>query len=150
MPKILVALDGTDDATRVATFVNSFFGGLDVEIVALHVGTVPAPWYPAGVTPGALFAWPYPLPAGWQGDQGTVEAAVEAGEETIERSGLDSDEDVVELGDPLMRIKTTAVDEMVDLIVVGSSHKGLLERLLAGSVSRDLSRDAPTPVLIVH
>jgi nucleotide-binding universal stress UspA family protein len=38
----------------------------------------------------------------------------------------------------------------VDVLVVGSNHRSLFDRLLAPSVSTGLAKDAPCPVLVVH
>jgi nucleotide-binding universal stress UspA family protein len=46
-------------------------------------------------------------------------------------------------------IVAAAVAEAADLIVVGSRCKGRVRRLLAGSVSDDVIRHAPVPVLVV-
>lgn len=152
MPRILVAVDETEASARVASFVNEFFGGLDVEIVALHVGDAVPAWYPDGVVRGALFAWPYPVvpgPGGRTANSTVADEEIAEGYDTIRRSGIDSDEDVVELGDPVDRIREAAVQQDVQLIVVGSSDKNVLERMWSGSVSRELGRDAPRPVLVV-
>lgn len=151
MRRILVALDESDAATKVAAFVNSFFGGLDVEVVAVNAGSVPVYWHPPGAMPGAVFAWPYPTPVEPIADSDDArEAAMRRGEDTIERSGLEFDEEVVELGDPADVIRNAAVEHEADLIVVGSHHRGFLERLFGGSVSRELVGDAPAPVLVVQ
>lgn len=52
-------------------------------------------------------------------------------------------------GDPAREIATEAHDSGADMIVVGSEHKGLLERLLFGSVSTDVVQRAEVDVLVV-
>lgn len=145
-----MAVDESDAASKVASFVNAFFQGLDVEVVAVNAGSVPVYWHPPGAMPGAVFAWPYPTVAEPVADEDVREAALRHGEEAIERSGLEFDEEVVQLGDPADVIRDAAVEHAVDLIVVGSHHRGFLERLLGGSVSRELVSDAPVPVLVVQ
>lgn len=148
MRRILVAVDEDEASERVVAFVNTFFGGLDVDVVAIHVGRVPAPWIPATAVPGAFYPWGL-LPEDVQRPEIDRDALAHA-EETIERLGLCDDDRVVELGHPADVIRRAAVDRDVDLIVVGSQHKGLLERMLGGSVSKELVDDAPRPVLVVH
>jgi nucleotide-binding universal stress UspA family protein len=52
-------------------------------------------------------------------------------------------------GDPARLIAAQAEELEADLVVVGTEHKGLLERLLLGSVSSDVVHRAPTEVLVV-
>lgn len=53
-------------------------------------------------------------------------------------------------GDVAATIAGEAADERADVIVVGSSGKGLVERLVHGSVSSDLVHRAPCDVLVVR
>lgn len=54
------------------------------------------------------------------------------------------------LGDPAGTIVEVADQEDADLIVVGTREPGLLDRLIGGSVSAAVSRQAHRDVLIVH
>ena len=143
------------DAEGRFTFVNGFFGGLDVEVIGMHVGHVPVAWIPPGVAMGSVFAWPYPVvndPAiatGGEAEEERRAAAAAEAERTVRESGLRDDETVVEFGDPADAIRAAAMERRVDLIVVGSHHKGGLQRLLTGSVVAELQRDCPCPVLVV-
>lgn len=72
-------------------------------------------------------------------------------EDVVASSGLRSAHQVVEFGgDVADTIRRVAEELDVDMIVVGSSHKNLFERLVAPSVSCDLAKAAPKPVLVVH
>jgi len=53
-------------------------------------------------------------------------------------------------GDTTESIVEVARDEHADLIVVGSRHRGLIQRLLSGSVSSKVVADAPCDVLVVR
>lgn len=145
---VLVAVEHTDDSGRVVTFVNEFFGGLDVEVIGINVGHEPAAWIPTGLAAGAYFYWPYlgelPVPSRSAYEESLREAA-----ETVESSGLDDDEVVAELGDPVVHICHAVSERQADLIVVGDNHKSGWRRLLEGSVTSDLQRHAPCPVLVV-
>lgn len=158
MRHILVAVDDSASSEHVAEFVNGFFGGLDVEVTAVNVGQAPIGWgvYPA--TPGALYPWPHPsggaaFTAAATTDPATAgpDDARQAGEQTLSTSGIDGDHEIIEFGaDVAETLRQLASDRGVDMLVVGSSHKGILERLMSPSVSADLAKSAPTPVLIVH
>jgi nucleotide-binding universal stress UspA family protein len=54
------------------------------------------------------------------------------------------------IGEPADTIVEIAEDVGATLIVVGTSEPGILERLLAQSVSQSVSRQAHCDVLIVH
>jgi len=148
--KVLVAVDDSDASTRVAEFVNRFFGGLDVEIIAINVG------------PGALEALPFatafsPFELGGVvgspavvGSEEAYASRLQDSEDIIDRSPLHEDERVVDAGDPVEVIERAAEELDVDLVVVGTEHKGLLDRLLSKSVAAALVRSSPRPVLVVH
>lgn len=147
---MLVAVDDSDASARVSDFVNTFFGGLDIEIIAITVGEVALEVLPPPVAlpsfdlGGALVA-----PIGL-GSEETIAARLQTGDDIIDRSPLHEDERVVDQGDPIEAIERTAEELDVDLIVVGMKHKSLLDRLLTGSVAASLARSSPRPVLIVH
>ena len=52
-------------------------------------------------------------------------------------------------GDPAGIITAEALEEHADLVIVGSEHKNVLERLLFGSVSEGVVHRAKTDVLVV-
>lgn len=51
-------------------------------------------------------------------------------------------------GPPSEEILKLAREERVDLIITGSSCKNIIQRLIKGSVSRDIEKRAPVPVLV--
>jgi nucleotide-binding universal stress UspA family protein len=53
-------------------------------------------------------------------------------------------------GEPVRRLEAMAVDLGADVICIGSTGKGAVERMLLGSVSTVLVRRSPIPVLTVH
>lgn len=161
--RILVAIDESEASTRVAGFVDDLFGGRDdVEIIALHVLPAPAPLPPAPLGGAQGVWWTYPTPAAGPStgflvgnspiDDATgadPDVAEERGEEVVRQSGLDADRVEAEVGDVTGAIRHVADREDARLIVVGSNNKGWFERLITGSVSRDLARESERPVLIV-
>jgi nucleotide-binding universal stress UspA family protein len=56
----------------------------------------------------------------------------------------------IEVGDVSGTVCKIAADLKVDVIVVGSHGRGAIERLLLGSVSDQIVRHAPCPVLVVR
>ena len=54
------------------------------------------------------------------------------------------------VGEPVEEIVEIAERRSADLIVVGTHEPGLLERLIAGSVSQGVARRAHCDVLVVH
>ena len=154
MREVLVAVDDSAASHRAAEFVNEFFGDLDVSITAVNVGQVPLSWGPYAAAPGMLYPWPPAAtmaPPEASARSGDLEREDEIGAYTIDASGIDADHASVEFGgDVAHTIARLAEERGVDLIVVGSTHKGLFDRLLSPSVSKELARDAPVPVLVVH
>ena len=53
-------------------------------------------------------------------------------------------------GDPGESIVSAAEAEDVDLVVVGTHGRGTIGRLLLGSVSEHVVRNAPCPVLVIR
>jgi nucleotide-binding universal stress UspA family protein len=156
MQEILVALDGGQTSKRVTDFVNRFFADLDVSITAVNVDRFPLAWGPQPLSPGLAYPWPsagglWPPAAAPTRSPGLEAAAVDTAERRVESSGLHADDHVVRTGEDVAdTIRRIAAERDVDLIVVGSNHKGFLERLASPSVSTDLAKAAPRPVLIVH
>lgn len=53
-------------------------------------------------------------------------------------------------GDPVRRLIAAAEELHAGLIVVGSTSKGRMQRVMLGSVSESLLRSSPRPVAVVH
>ena len=53
-------------------------------------------------------------------------------------------------GDPVKRVLAVAEQRGADLLCVGSTGKGGVQRVLLGSVSQSLLRTSSVPVLVVH
>jgi nucleotide-binding universal stress UspA family protein len=53
-------------------------------------------------------------------------------------------------GDPVKRVLAVAEQIAADLVCVGSTGKGGVQRALLGSVSESILRRSPVPVLVVH
>ena len=149
---MLVAIDESDVSARVTDFVNRFFTGFDIDVLALNVARVPLPLYPGvgyGLVSPYVWAGVYPT-----GPRGTTEQLakdeVARGERIIDVSGIAEDDVFVEIGDPVETIIRVAEEQSVDLVVVGTNKKSWLDRLLLGSVSDDLVRKGARPRPVVR
>jgi nucleotide-binding universal stress UspA family protein len=71
---------------------------------------------------------------------------------TVPESGRDrvAVRDLVKAGHPHEVIVRLAREEGADLVVLGAHGHGALERMLFGSTSRRVAREAPCPVLVVR
>ncbi len=144
--KILVCSDGSTLALRAAEIAAQIALKFGSDVILLSV-------YDPTVIPAATMGIP----------GGTLESAVSAGcfaEEThlavehatskvLEAAGVVF-RSHRELGHPVDRIISTAHDEQIDLIVMGSRGLGGFERLLLGSVSDGVLHHARCPVLAVR
>jgi nucleotide-binding universal stress UspA family protein len=150
--RILVAVDGSEGSRRAAEFTNEFFGRLPVELLVVNVSPTPLPWFPeVGYGIAAPYAW-QPATAGEPGDRTVllIDEAQAQAERVVAGSGIDEDDAIAEVGDPVEVIRETADAEDVDLIIVGASDKGWWSRLVEGSVSDELVRHGERPVLVVR
>jgi nucleotide-binding universal stress UspA family protein len=154
--RVLVAVDETDDAKRVADFVNRFFSDMDVEILAVNVARSAATWIPPTIGWAGVYGWGYtavyPDPALLDADAAddAEKEALRAAERVVRESKLEEDEIIAERGDVAATILRAASEHDVDLIVVGTSDKSILQRLVSPSVSRELVGHADRPVLVVR
>jgi nucleotide-binding universal stress UspA family protein len=69
---------------------------------------------------------------------------------TEDRQTLQARPIVLTSNSPASTITTFALDEHVDLTIVGTHGRGALAHLLMGSVAERVVRTAPCPVLAVH
>lgn len=150
--QVLVAVDDSDASRRTVDFVNEFFAGLDVVVIGLNVASVPDQ-EPATTYEAPIFAWPFPAPSHPVDEPvlatTDLDAAVERGRAAIQETGLRDDEEIVRVGPVVQTILTVAAQRDVDLIVLGSNHKGVFERLWSGSTSSGVTRSSDRPVLVV-
>ena len=68
----------------------------------------------------------------------------------FEKRGLFTIKTVCREGAPAEQILKVAEEEKVDLILAGTNGKQGLDRLISGSVSRDLQLNATVPVVVVN
>jgi len=66
----------------------------------------------------------------------------------LENGGLVSVKTVVRTGVASEEILKIAQEEGVDLIVTGYNGKSFMQRMVTGSISKDIEKSAPVPVLV--
>lgn len=147
MSKVLVATTGTEfDAQAIDEALKLLGSGHDYLILTVLQREVPTI---IGDGMGIAAEAPIPPEAWIEQEQQDHVLAERRTRETL--SGLGPDLEIrVESGDPGERICAVAVEESVDLVVVGSHDVGTLRRVLGGSVSNDVAHHAPCPVLLIR
>lgn len=161
MPRVLVAVDETEDSVRAAEVAHRLFGDdaeyLAVSVADIRVDPTGIPWWGAGwgvAYPTAYGAvWPYRNAAASRAGSSTMETAADAAADdaraVAERSGLPAADAVGELGDPASAILRAAENHQVDVIVLGTHERGWFDRILNPSVSKEVVKQTDVPVLVV-
>jgi nucleotide-binding universal stress UspA family protein len=170
VPRLLIAVDETDESHHAVRVAHSLFGD-NCEYLAINVAEDPhkQSWGGAPLAWGSVITYPFPyatepyavvpspvLPAGddprgiHDRTQDAMHRAEDVAAEVTSQSGLAHVEAVGEIGDPAEAIAAAAESHRVDLIVVGSHEKGWFRRMLDGSVAEDLLRSTHIPVLVVN
>lgn len=152
--KVLVATDGSDDAIDGAREALSLLREGAKVVLAMVVPELVDPMETAGG-----FAGPLMTP---EEATETFQDGIQSGEEALQAS-LKALADATAGMHDTVRTRlitsefdagTTLVDEAekldADLVVIGSSGKGFFHRLLSGSVSEHIIRNAPCPVLVIR
>ena len=141
---VLIATDGSPSSLAAARKAGEILRAADRVTLVSVLTEVPGD--DAGGIEGSVYS------AGEQ-DQLWKQEMAEAGEE-IERTAaaltstrIDKRIEVGDVGGTVCRV---AAELNVDVIVVGSHGRGALSRILLGSVSEQVVRHAPCPVLVVR
>lgn len=142
---VLVAHDFSDPSNRALLFAAELCSKLGASIQVVHVHP---DVYDGHGDPALGLPWPTPS----QEErylrfldtevQRTVSAVLGAESKNVKHH--------IVRGDPVKRIASLAKEIGADLICLGSTGKGAVERVLLGSVSQLLLRTSPVPVLTVH
>ena len=150
MKRVLIAVDGSHESTDAARLAHELFGAT-AEYLVVTVADSGATL--TGMMPmaDASLAGAY-IPADIA--QESVDQAMRDAEETAAGAAAEVKEPttttIIEVGDAGETICRVAEEEHVDLIVVGSHHRGWLSRLVTPSVRNHLVEHAPCPVLVVR
>jgi len=140
--KILVAYDGSEPASRALEIASDIAKRYGAKLYVLHVVPLPEDYL-------STYLY-YP-----EMEDQLISKLIEAGRNLLEKareaaSSLSVDvETVLERGDPGKKIVEKAEQLDVDLIVVGSTGKGQIKKLILGSVSEKVIKLSSRPVLVV-
>jgi len=132
--KILCPTDFSETSRAAFDVAKSIANKFDAKIFALHVA----------MTPPEYDEWAPDLPVD---DEDLAQRADELSEWGREDSG--EIERLVLVGNAEAVILREAEERGCDLIVMGTTGRGGIGRLLLGSVAEHVSRKAPCPVLLV-
>jgi nucleotide-binding universal stress UspA family protein len=133
MRKILVGYDGSEPSQRALDYAARLADGGVVTVASVVPNIADVPY--------AGMADPF---AEENADRLLAEAKTFLEEHDVSAATVEP------VGDAADKLIRTAEDQGVQLIIVGTRGQNAFERLLAGSVSTRLVRDAPCDVLVVR
>ena len=142
--KVLIATDGSELSVHAARRGLELLGKPDSVTVVAVVTDIPGE--EAGGFEGPVET-PEEQQAEWDQEQADANAAIAA---TIDGIQQPSAARRVEVGDPGGAICAAARAIEADVVVLGSHGRGVLKRVVLGSVSEYVLRHAPCPVLVVR
>jgi len=138
--KILVPIDGSDQARKAIDFAANLAKQNDATIHLLHVYKLPI--IPEGM---GEYVISDRIELQALGDQ-----IISVAQDEVRKKGGQHIEATVMEGDPAERIIAYAKDHDVDMIVMGSRGLGSFKGLLLGSVSNKVSHRADRTCVIVR
>ena len=137
--RILVPTDFSETAKHALSYGVSFGKEYEAEVLLLHVVETLAVGYASDV---------FPVPMAEVFDEIAGYAKTEIGKLAAEIKGKGvAVREMVVQGKPSAEIVRIALEEQVDIIVVGTHGKGMLDQALFGSTAERVIRRAPCPVL---
>lgn len=146
--RVLVAVDGTamTDVVVEAVAAATWLEGAEIEVVSVALSAIPGPGIMMSDASGAYVAWYEDAVAeAHAAAEHTAQAAAQrltaAGHRVTWR---------VPQGDPASTIVASAREHDVDLVVVGTHGRTGLDRLMLGSVARNVVVHAPSSVLVIR
>src|SRR5512143_921149 len=142
MKKVLVPTDFSESARHALTYGMSFAKEYGAELVLLHVVE--------NITVGyASDLFPVPMAEVFQEISGYAKAELAKLAAEARERGVVVSELVVQ-GKPSAESIRHAAENAVDMIVLGTHGKGMLDQALFGSTAERVVRRAPCPVLTVR
>jgi nucleotide-binding universal stress UspA family protein len=141
--RIVCGVDGSEQARRAASAALRLARRLGVQLTLVHVTptrtVVPVDSFPMGVDPST---YPHSKELAFSEAEAAFNSlSSDVAVATVERE--------VRLGQPAAVLAQVAADCDAELIVVGSRGRGAWRSAVLGSVSSDVARLAPCPVMIV-
>lgn len=137
--KILVPTDFSDSAHNALEYAGLFAARFEAELLLLHVVETLAVGYASDL-------FPVPMAEVFQEMSGYAQAELRKLADGARARGLSVRELVVQ-GKPSAEIVRVAEEEGIDLIVLGTHGKGMLDHALFGSTTERVVRKARCPVL---
>jgi len=142
LKKVLVPTDFSESARHALTYGISFAREYSAQLVLLHVVE--------NLTVGyASDLFPVPMAEVFQEISGYAKTELGKLGAVAREKDLDVDERVIQ-GKPSTEIIRLARESEVDMIVLGTHGKGMLDQALFGSTTERVVRRAPCPVLTVR
>ena len=142
LKKVLVPTDFSESARHAFSYGVSFAREFKAELVLLHVVE--------NLTVGyASDLFPVPMAEVFQEISGYAKAELAKLAEEARQKGVTVSE-LVAQGKPSAEIIRHAAENAVDMIVLGTHGKGMLDQALFGSTTERVVRRAPCPVLTVR
>ena len=138
LKRILVPTDFSDNARHALTYGISFAREYEAELVLLHVvETVPVGY--------ASDLFPVPMAEVFQEMSGYAKTELAKVAEEARAKGVTVRETVVQ-GKPSAEIARVASEEKIDMIVLGTHGKGMLDKAIFGSTTERVVRRSPRPM----
>lgn len=144
--KILVAIDGSPQSDKAAEEAVRLAVGNQSQFKSRIYALLVLPNAPASTYTDFVPAAPMTETKKWDELRERIFYVVE---KCAAEHGIPL-EMVVEYGDPVDKIITLAKREEIDVIVIGSSGKGFIQRRIKGSVSHKVASNAACSVFIVR
>jgi nucleotide-binding universal stress UspA family protein len=142
LQRILVPTDFSDSARKALSYGVSFAKEYGAEVLLLHVVETLAVGYASDL---------FPVPMAEVFEEISGYARKELGGLAAEARGKGASvRELVVQGKPAAEILRVAKEENVDMIVLGTHGKGVLDQALFGSTTERVVRKAPCPVLTVR
>jgi len=139
---VLVPTDFSESARHALTYGTSFALEYGARLILLHVVE--------NLTVGyASDLFPVPMAEVFQEISGYARAELAKLAAEAREKGVEVEEQVVQ-GKPSAEIIRVARESEVDMIVLGTHGKGMLDQALFGSTTERVVRRAPCPVLTVR
>ena len=142
LKRILVPTDFSESARLALRYGVSFAREYQAELTLLHVVETIAVGYASDL-------FPVPMAEVFQEISGYAKAELQKLAEEARKRGVSVTELVVQ-GKPSAEIIRHAAENEVDMIVLGTHGKGMLDQALFGSTTERVVRRAPCPVLTVR
>jgi nucleotide-binding universal stress UspA family protein len=143
-PHLLIAYDGSPQATKAIGFAARLFGP-DARATVLYA------WEPLATYAGALTMAVPPIPEDVEErDEERAAGLADEGAEMARRLGLEAEGRAEPIASSTWRTIVDAADrERADVVVMGTHGRSGLKELLLGSCSHEVTRHAHRPVLVV-